>query len=222
MKSDQSIASTTDTLLQWKQAGSQTALTASVVAALVAAHAYLHISVLAATIVAVALLRFQNVVGLLFCLLIAVYGMICGPAKAENASDYLTRALANITRTIGSRELIPQRALTQADSDPAQERTATSIPVLPPATNAARTTAEAIFPVLAKEQEFRPHDGPDIVLQPTDVPDSVLQLTDVPDIVLQLAEMPTMGRHAKPEPDTGVTTPDTSVTTDDGQLARAA
>jgi hypothetical protein len=63
VKPDQPSTSTTDTLLQWKPAGSQAALTVSVVAVSLSAHAFLHVSVLAATVVAVALLlRYQELV----------------------------------------------------------------------------------------------------------------------------------------------------------------
>ena len=91
VKPDQCSTSTTDTLSQWKTAGSQTALTVSVVAVSLSAHVLPHVSVLAGTVVAVALLRPRTLVpaalGMLYGVLIAVGGVIYVPGKGEDPSD---------------------------------------------------------------------------------------------------------------------------------------
>ena len=210
VKSDQISTSTTDTLSQWKPAGGQAVLTMGIVALAVPAHAFLHVSPLVGTVVAVALLRSQTVVpgalGMLYGVLIAVYGLIYVPLKGQNPSDYYTRALANITNAIGSRALIPPGALTSATGEGdcagcshlAPESAVASVSVLPPATNAARTQDEPMYWRLVQEKVYAPGGRPDIVSQP--------------------ADMPARGRHARLETDTTVTADYPA----DGQLVQAA
>jgi hypothetical protein len=157
VKSNQISTSTTDTLSKRKPAGSQAVLTMGVVALAVPTHAFLHVSLLTGTVVAVALLRpdirVPDLLGALFGVLIAVGGVIFVLLKGEDPSDYFTRALANITNATGSRALIPAESKTRC-SQPEPEPTPAPEPArapepalspLPPATNAARNEEEHMF-----------------------------------------------------------------------------
>jgi hypothetical protein len=160
---DQPSTSTTDTLLQWKPAGGQAALTAGIVAVSVSAHAFLHVSLLASTVAAVAILRYQALLGVLYGVLIAVGGVVYVPVKGEDPSDYLTRALANITNAIAGRPLIPAAGEGSAERAYSAPEPVASVSPLPPARSAARAQDEPTYWSLIQEKVYAPGGRPDIV-----------------------------------------------------------
>lgn len=200
VKPDQPSTSTINTHSQWNSSGNhQVVFTVSVAAAALSAHALLHVSLPAGAVIAVALLRPQTLLGMLYGVLIAVGGMIYVPLKGKDPSDYLTRALANIANAISARELIPAGALTPPAREAGTQRppaapepAVASVSVLPPATNAARNQDEPMYWSLIQEKVYAPGGRPDIVPQPA------------------------RGRHARPEPSITVDKPA------EAQLARAA
>lgn len=157
MNSDQSSTSTTDTLSQWKPAGSQAVLTAGIVTVSLSAHAFLHVSMLTGIVVAVALLRSQTLVpaalGALYGALIAVCGLIYVPLKREHPTEYFTTALANITNAMASRPLIRVESKTGGSQPGPEPGTAPALVLapelglspLPPAVGAARRVEEHVY-----------------------------------------------------------------------------
>jgi hypothetical protein len=120
VNSHQFSTSTTNT--QWKPG--QVVLTASIAGIALSAHILLHVSPVPSTVIAVAIVRPQAVLGLLYGVLIAVCGLFYIPVRAADPSDYFTRSLANITNGISGRELVPAKAL----EAPGQDGLATSQP----------------------------------------------------------------------------------------------
>lgn len=172
MNPHQSSTSTTDTLAKWIPVGG-TAVTAGVV---LSAHAVLHISPLTTTILAVALIRREGVVaalGALFGVLTAVYGIIYIPLKREAPSAFAT-ALTGITNAMGFPVAVPPiseagqvaEAPQASAEQPKPGSTVAALPVLPSATNAARTEDEPEFWQLVHDRLSMSSGRPGIVPQP--------------------------------------------------------
>lgn len=158
MNPHQPGTSTTDTILKWLPASGGTALTAAVV---LSAHAVLHVPPWTSAVLAVSLLRREAVLaalGALFGVLTAAYSIIYVPVARKDPSAYLTTALAGITSALGFLAVPEVAARTEPRSPghaeranggaatPAVEQPApASLPVLPPATNAARSEDEPEF-----------------------------------------------------------------------------
>jgi hypothetical protein len=180
VNSRQPSTSTTDT--QWKPG--QVVLTAGIAGIALPAHVLLHVSPIPSMVVAVAILRYQALLGVLYGVLIAMFGVLYIPVKGADPSDYFTRALANITNGIGGRELIPAPARQAAPepSRPAPEPAPAPVPQpalspLPPAPIAARMEEEHLYwglvhdrlpvsvPVQARGRHHRkpPQAGPEAV-----------------------------------------------------------
>jgi hypothetical protein len=158
VNSHQPSTSTTNT--QWNPG--QVVLTASIAGIALSAHILLHVSPVPSTVVAVAIVRPQAVLGVLYGVLVAVCGLLYIPMMAANPSDYFTRALANIVNGISGRELVPESALdastqrspatSQPSPEPREHTSALLLSPLPPATNAARRVEEHMYWQLVHER----------------------------------------------------------------------
>jgi hypothetical protein len=112
VNSQKTSTSTTD--MQWKPR--QVALTATIGGVALSAHVLLHVSPVLSAVVAVAIVRPQALLGLLYGALIALFGVVYIPVKALDPSDFFTRALANVMNGLSGRDLIPAGVLAKGDS----------------------------------------------------------------------------------------------------------
>jgi hypothetical protein len=168
----QPSTSTTDTHTKWIPVGG-TALTAGVI---LSAHAVLHVSPLTSTILAIALVRREGVVavlGALFGVLTAIYGIIYIPLKQEAPSAFTT-ALTDISNAMGFPMAVPPISETgevseapQASAEQPKPASAVApLSVLPSATNAARMEDEPEYWQLVHDRLSVSSGRPGIVPQP--------------------------------------------------------
>jgi hypothetical protein len=135
-------------------------------------------------------LRYRALLGVLYGVLIAVGGVVFVPAKGKDPSDYLTRALANITNAIADRPLIAAVGEGSAERAYSAPEPVASVSPLPPARSAARAQDEPMNWSLIQEKVYAPGGWPDVVKPRTPgrhaKPDNAVNVIPDPQVECQL------------------------------------